>query len=130
MIKNIELFDGKKAEVLDIYGGNDGYYWDYQIIFKVETQEYTINIAGSYSGWISTYNEITINKEPSKLSGITYNFNGYDAVSKEDVIADVQQFYKDFIESEAKINYVYAEDEDGKCYMHIDGVKKMTNAFN
>lgn len=123
----IELFDGKKANVTEIGGYDDSYYWDYIARFTVEDQHFVMNIAGSYSGYISTYESITIDNEPPKLTGVEYDFNSRDAVEEEKLINVLKKYYELFVSKKAKISYVYAEDDDSRyqtCHVHIDGVKE------
>ena len=129
----IKLFNNKEARVIDIFGYDDGYYWEYTIKFVVDDEQFIINIAGSFSGYIERYEEITKQSELYKLSGIQNNshkviayFSQSDAVEEKIVISSVEDMYKKFIESGAKINYISMEC-DGHDEILIDRSKNGNN---
>lgn len=121
-----ELFDGKVANVLKVSGYNDGYYWEYEILFDVNGYSYNLNAAGSGSGYIKDYREI--NKglcKASKLSGVekvNYDFDAIDALTIEEIVDEVQTSYEDFIKSGAKESYKYFESDDDYATFecHVD----------
>ena len=129
-VLTVELLDGKEANVTKVMGYNDGYYWEYEIQFRVERALFSINTAGSCSGWIKGYYAIDKDlKHMPKLSGVindyklNYDFETYDAVTRDDVRNAVQGLYEDFIKSGAKESYKYfeSEDEDAVFECHVDG---------
>lgn len=121
-----ELFDGKIANVIKISGYDDGYYWEYEILFDVNGYSYNLNVAGSSSGYIKDYREI--NKglcKASKLSGVekvNYDFEAIDALTVEKVVNEVQTSYEDFIKSGARESYNYFESDDDYATFecHVD----------
>lgn len=124
----VELFDGKVAKVTKVSGYDDGYYRDYEILFRVDGVPYNANYRGSCSGWIKFYNEVVRDRaHATRLSGVddeklTYDFDSYDAVSRESIDGDVKHAYEDFIKSHAKERYEYfeSEDDDAIFECHVD----------
>ena len=121
----INLFDGKQAEVIDLCGDDDGYYWDWTSKFIVDDQHFLINIAGSSSGWIPTYEEITKASEPFKLSGVNAADEYYKNVHRDIVEVDtltekIKELYELFVNSGAKINYIRLENDDDEIETAVD----------
>lgn len=118
--------DGKVDEitVISASGYHDGYYWDMSVKIIYNSMEYSVQDAGSYSGYVPHYSSISING-PKKLiqsnESKTINENDWDWEYIEGTIIDLLD---DFSKYECKESLEYIENDS--CWnleVHVDGKK-------
>ena len=126
MLKEIELSNGKKVRVIEAGGYNDGYYWDMTATVEVDGIEYTVQDAGSSSGYYPMYESVSVNG-PCKLTGVELEkikepYNEYSD-DWNYIFNTIKEHMESFFDLGAKESYEYADDTYGNYSTHVDGVK-------
>lgn len=117
---------GKNEEeeitVLSATGYHDGYYWDMSATILYNDVEYSIQDAGSYSGYVPHYSSISVNGpkklvacEGEAIDKVDYN-DPWDWDYIEDTIRDLLY---DFLDRGCKESLEYIESGE----VHVDGQK-------
>ena len=115
--------NGKEEEitVLSAAGYNDGYYWDMSAMIFYNDVEYSIQDAGSQSGYVPHYSSISVNG-PKKLVACEGNYrNSWNWSYIESTIRDLLY---DFLNRGCKESLEYIEPGTNWCLeAHVDGRK-------
>lgn len=120
--------DGKEEEItiLSAVGTNDGFYWDMAAKIIYNDIEYSVQDAGSGSGWIPHYSSISING-PKKLLNNCENkeIDEDDWLHNWNYIEDIiRKLLDDFLTRGCKESLEYIEADDSwDLEVHIDGKK-------
>ena len=121
MLKEITLSNGKVVRVLEAAGYNDGYYWDMDAVVEIEGKEYTVQEAGSGSGYIPIYESMSVNG-PCKLTGVERT-EIRDKGEEEYFMGAIKSIAESFFSYGATDSYEYCDDTYGESSVHVDGKK-------
>lgn len=121
MLKKIALSNGKVVKVLAAAGYHDGYYWDMSATVEIEGERYTIQNAGSYSGYVPTYESMSADG-PCKLTGVEWT-DIRDKSDEEYLMSAIEYIAKSFFLYGATNSYEYCDDTYGHTSVHVDGKK-------
>lgn len=122
--------DGKEetAYVKSAAGYTDGYYWDCSATVIFNDVEYSIQDAGSYSGWIPHYRSVSI-EGPKKLTGA--QLIGIPTENEEYIRDEyyyiesvVKELMTTFFKEGCKACYEESEGSDFDYEIKIDGIRK------
>lgn len=116
--------NGKEEEitVLSATGYHNGFYWDMSATILYNDVEYSIQDAGSGSGYVPHYSSISVN-EPKKLvacEGEAINDdNDWDYIE-----GTIRDLLYDFLDRGCKESLEYIESDNDLCLeVHADGQK-------
>lgn len=128
MLKEITLSNGKVVRIIEACGYNDGYYWDMTATVEIDGTEYTVQDAGSGSGYVPMYESVSVNG-PCKLTGVELE-KIEEPCNEDDYIEDwnyifgaIEYNVERFFELGAKESYEYYDDTYGNYSTHVDGAK-------
>ena len=121
MLKEITLSNGKKVRVVEAGGYHDGYYWDMTATVEIDGIEYTVQDAGSGSGYVPIFQSMSKNG-PCKLTGVEL-----EPVNDKDgdwdyIFYAIEDIAESFFANNAEESYEYYDDYINHS-THIDGVK-------
>lgn len=124
--------DGKEETcyIKSAAGYDDGYYWDCSATVIFNDEEYSIQDAGSGSGWVPFYQSIS-KDGPCKLTSIMQlcetPTDGDDKDSHNDwdyIESVVVSLMYTFFDERCTTSYEYSEGEGFGYEIYIDGKKK------
>ena len=121
MLKEITISNGKVVRVLEAAGYNDGYYWDMDAVVEIEGKEYTVQDAGSGSGYIPIYESMSVNG-PCKLTGVERT-EIRDKSEEEYFMDAIKYIAERFFLNDATDSYECCDDTYGHVSVHVDGKK-------
>lgn len=121
MLKEITLSNGKVVRVLEAGGYNDGYYWDMDATVEIEGKEYTVQNAGSGSGYIPIYESMSVDG-PCKLTGVEKT-EIHDKDEEKYLMSVIKDIAESFFSYGATDSYEYCDDTYGESSVHVDGKK-------
>lgn len=116
----------EEITVVSAAGYHDGYYWDMSATAILNDVEYSIQDAGSGSGYIPHYSSISVNG-PKKLVTIMQlcESEEFDDHNNWDYIEyTIIEMLDKFFENGCKESYEEIEDGYFDYSVHIDGQKK------
>ena len=128
MLKAITLSNGKVVRVLKAGGYHDGYYWDMSATVEIDGDEYTIQDAGSGSGYNPIFQSMS-KYGPCKLTGVEVtpvDINEDDG-DWDYIFYTIEDIAESFFANNAKESYEYYNDTFGDYSTHVDGVKISSN---
>lgn len=123
MLKEITLSNGKVVRVLNADGYDDGYYWDMTATVEIDGIEYTVQDAGSCSGYCPVFKSISKNG-PCKLTGVELETVDEECGDWDYICDAIKDIAESFFSYNAKESYEYCGDDYST---HVDGVKVDTN---
>lgn len=124
MLKEITLSNGKVVRVLKADGYDDGYYWDMTATVEISGEEYTIQDAGSCSGYVPIFQSMSKNG-PCKLTGVELEPVDEECGDLDYIFSAIKDIAESFFANKAKTSYEYSDDYCSST--HVDGVKVDTN---
>lgn len=122
--------NGKEEEitVLSASGYHDGYYWDMSATILYNDVEYSIQDAGSGSGYVPHYSSIS-KDGPRKLVTLMQLCES-EAIDEDDrndweyIESTICDLLYDFLKHECKESLEYIEaDDNWSLELHVDGQK-------
>lgn len=122
MLKEITLSNGKVVRVLGASGYHDGYYWDMSATVEIDGEEYTIQDAGSGSGYNPIFQSMSKNGS-CKLTGVELTPVNEDDGDWGYIFGAIEDIAESFFANDAKESYEYCDDTYGNFSTHVDGTK-------
>lgn len=130
-MRTIKFKNGIKEEeitVLSAAGYHDGYYWDMSATIVYNDVEYSVQDAGSGSGYVPHYSSISVDG-PKKLVTLMQLCES-EAIDEDDhndwdyIECTICSLLSDFLEYGCKESLEYIEaDDNWSLEVHVDGQK-------